>query len=247
MVLKGLKFSAVLLAIGLACTGFAINNSSLFKVVLGDHAAVPEVSTSRLVKILNKHQGVVIDVRPNHEYAMGHIPGSINIWENNLTKVITKRYPHKETLIVTYCNGIHCGKSRRVAKELRELGYKNAHRYQLGIPFWRALGFPCEVSLEGLKEIYTKDHTAWFIDARPPRLFEKGSLPNAKNVSVKEVKKAKKDGRLPYYFDHNTRLIVFGKDAKEAKALAKKLCQNAFHNVAYYPGSYKEIEAALLR
>ncbi len=243
--MRRLKISIAILLVGVVCSGFTLKSSPLFKAVLGDRAAVPEVSTARLVDILNHHEGVVIDVRPSHEYAMSHIPGAINIWEDDLIKVITKRFKDKSTFIVTYCNGIHCGKSRRVAKFLRRLGYTNAYRYQLGIPFWRAFGFPCEVSLEGLKEIYFKDRTAWFIDARPHSLFERGSLPKAKNVTLQEVKKAKKDGRLPYYFDHNTRVIVFGRNGEEARALAEKLCDNAFHNVSYYPGSYSEVEAAV--
>ncbi len=245
--MRRLKISIAILLAAVMCAGFALKESPLFNAVLGDHAAVPEVSTARLVEILNHHKGVVIDVRSHHEYAMGHIPGAINIWEDDLVKVVTNRFKDKKTLIVTYCNGIHCGKSRRVAKSLRRLGYTNAHRYQLGIPFWRAFGFPCEISLEGLKEIYTRDHTAWFIDARPHRLFERGSLPGAKNIGLKEVKKAKKDGRLPYYFDHNTRVIVFGRDGAEARALAQRLCDNAFHNVGYYPGSYADVASAVLK
>jgi len=128
------RVPVILLLLGLVCVGFTLRESPLFNAVLGDHAAVPEVSTARLVEILNHRQGVVIDVRPHHEYAMSHIPGAINIWENDLVKVIAKRFPDKGALIVTYCNGIHCGKSRRVAKALRGLGYTNAHRYQLGIP-----------------------------------------------------------------------------------------------------------------
>ncbi len=238
------KVICLVLAAGVMA-GFTAGKSKLFSAILGDHAAVPEVSTARLIDILNHHRGVVIDVRPPHEYAMSHIPGAINIWENDLVGVITKRFPKKDAFIVTYCNGIHCGKSRRVAKSLRNLGYSNAHRYQLGIPMWRALGLPCEVSLEGIKEIYEKDHTAWFIDARPRALFAKGSLPGAKNVARGEVKQAKKDGRLPYLFDHNTRVVVFGSNGEEAKALAEELCNNAFHNVSYYPGRYEKVVTAL--
>jgi hypothetical protein len=39
--------------------------------------------------------------------------------------------------LVLYCNGRHCGKSRRPSAELREAWYVDDRRYQLGIPFWR--------------------------------------------------------------------------------------------------------------
>jgi len=36
--------------------------------------------------------------------------------------------------------------------------------------------------------------------------------------------------------DRNTRIVVFGRDAAEARALAEAAAREAFHNVAYFPG-----------
>ena len=55
--------------------------------------------------------------------------------------------------------------------------------------------------------------------------------------------KAKDDGRLPME-DHNTRIIVFGKDAAEARAAAEEIAKNAFHNVSFYAGSLSELKLA---
>ena len=49
------------------------------------------------------------------------------------------------------------------------------------------------------------------------------------------MRKAKDDGRLPME-DHNTRIVVFGRDAAQARALAEAIAREAFHNVAYFPG-----------
>jgi hypothetical protein len=38
--------------------------------------------------------------------------------------------------------------------------------------------------------------------------------------------------------DHNTRLIVFGRDGTQAKAVAEAIAQEAFHNVAYFGGTF---------
>ena len=59
-----------------------------------------------------------------------------------------------------------------------------------------------------------------------------------------EVKRAKDDGRLPME-DHNTRLIVIGRDVAEARYVAEALSHEAFHNVAYFRGSFQEAQAAL--
>ena len=55
-----------------------------------------------------------------------------------------------------------------------------------------------------------------------------------------DVVKAKDDGRLPME-DHNTRIIAFGKDAEQARALADSIAKNAFHNVAFYAGTYESL------
>jgi hypothetical protein len=45
--------------------------------------------------------------------------------------------------------------------------------------------------------------------------------------------------------DHNTRLIVFGRDVADARYVAEALTREAFHNVAYFRGSFDEARSAL--
>jgi hypothetical protein len=45
--------------------------------------------------------------------------------------------------------------------------------------------------------------------------------------------------------DHNTRLIVIGRDIAEAQYVATALSREAFHNVAYFRGGFQEALAAL--
>ena len=59
-----------------------------------------------------------------------------------------------------------------------------------------------------------------------------------------EVKKAKDDGRLPME-DHNTRIIVFGKDESQARLVAEALAREAFHNVSYFAGNIENLQAAV--
>jgi hypothetical protein len=61
---------------------------------------------------------------------------------------------------------------------------------------------------------------------------------------VGEVKAAKDDGRLPME-DHNTRIIVFGRDAQQARAVAEALGREAFHNVSYFEGQLRELLALI--
>ena len=61
---------------------------------------------------------------------------------------------------------------------------------------------------------------------------------------VGEVKAAKDDGRLPME-DHNTRIVVFGRDSEQARAVAEAIAREAFHNVCFFPGSYAELVATV--
>ena len=46
---------------------------------------------------------------------------------------------------------------------------------------------------------------------------------------------------LGIYEDHNTRIVVFGLDAQQARAVTAELAKNAFHNVAYFPGTLDDL------
>ena len=92
-----------------------------------------------------------------------------------------------------------------------------------------------------------------FIDTREGEAWRAGTLPGARNIprsgvlegkDVGEVKRAKDDGRLPME-DHNTWLIVFGRDSAEARYVADALAREAFHNVAYFSGTFDEVRAAV--
>ena len=45
--------------------------------------------------------------------------------------------------------------------------------------------------------------------------------------------------------DHNTRVIVVGRTAGDARFVAQAIANEAFHNVAYFPGTFEEASAAL--
>jgi rhodanese-related sulfurtransferase len=119
-----------------------------------------------------------------------------------------------------------------LAEELLEAGYTNVRRYQLGAPVWRALGGVMQLEPEGFDYIQRNDRTAVVFDARSAEEFRAGTLPGAVNLPREEVARAKDDGRLPME-DHNTRVIVFGATAAQARAAAEEIARNAFHNVMF--------------
>lgn len=209
-----------------------------------------EVSTSEIRKILAEKSATVFDARPVMEYSMSHIPGALNVSEkpgvpisqyvSDVAEVGRVVGNNRAAPIVLYCNGPFCGKSKRLSEELIAAGYTNVRRYQLGIPVWRALVGVTEVELAGVISILEKDKTAVFLDARSPEEFKAGSVPGARNLTLADVKKAKDDGRLPME-DHNTRIIVFGRDGAQARAMTEAIAKEAFHNVSYFGGGFDDL------
>ncbi len=223
-------------------------------------SGVSEVSTKELEQILQDRSALVLDTRPHREWSVSHIPTAINVapkpgvpmalYTSDVTEVGRLVGGDKSQPLVLYCNGPYCGKSKRVAGELLKAGYTNARRYQLGAPIWRALVGVMVIEPDGIRYVFENDHTAVWIDARNASVFREGSIPGARNLpqsrvlpgkDVGEVFAAKNDGRLPME-DHNTRIIVFGRDSKQASEVAEALAREAFHNVTYFAGTYEALK-----
>jgi len=83
----------------------------------------------------------VIDVRPELEYAAGHVPGAINIPLADLEKHLSEFTKDQE--IVAYCRGPHCVLAYDAVARLREKGLQ-ARRMQDGYPEWKTAGLPVE-------------------------------------------------------------------------------------------------------
>jgi rhodanese-related sulfurtransferase len=218
--------------------------STVYNTTLGESNPVtPEISTEQLKKILADHSAPVLDVRFAQEFAIAHIPGSINIHEKEI-ETITRQFPDKTTSIVLYCNGPFCGKSKRVSAELVKRGYTNAKRYQLGLPVWRALGNTVQTDLAGVQYVTASDKTAVFVDARTRVEFEQGSMPGAVSILAGEAEQANEptDGRLPHK-DKGTRVIVFATDPNDARKVAEEIAKKAYWNSSYFGGTANELKA----
>ncbi len=237
---------------------------TVLNTTLGEtNQKTPEVSTEELRAILAKGNAILLDTRPHLEWAISHIPEALNVapkpgmpmslYTSDVAEVRRLTNDDKSRMLILYCNGLYCGKSKRVAEDLVSAGYTNVRRYQLGAPMWRALGGPMAIELDGIRYVFQNDKTAVFIDAREAEAFQASTLPGARNIArskvlsgkdVGEVKAAKDDGRLPME-DHNTRVIVFGVEGHQAREVAAALAREAFHNVSYFNGRFEEIKLFL--
>jgi rhodanese-related sulfurtransferase/predicted transcriptional regulator len=81
----------------------------------------------------------IVDVRPEDEFALGHLPDAVNIPLRALESRLSELDRAQE--IVAYCRGPYCVLSFEAVAALRARGFK-ARRLVDGLPEWRAAGLP---------------------------------------------------------------------------------------------------------
>jgi rhodanese-related sulfurtransferase len=100
------------------------------------------VSRAELTKRIRQGLVTVLDVRPEDEFALGHLPKARNVPLNQLKRLASNL--DRNTEIVAYCRGPYCVLSFEAVAELRKLGFK-VRRLEDGLPEWRAAGLPIEL------------------------------------------------------------------------------------------------------
>jgi ArsR family transcriptional regulator len=100
------------------------------------------VSRAELTKRMKQGLVTVLDVRPEDEFALGHLPGARNVPLSQLKRRLSRL--DRKSEIVAYCRGPYCVLSFEAVAQLRKLGFK-ARRLEDGLPEWRAAGLPVEI------------------------------------------------------------------------------------------------------
>jgi len=104
-----------------------------------------EIDSWDLYDSLNCGENIrVIDARSNEAYQFEHIPGSINL-PHRIMSVENTQNLDKETLYVTYCDGIGCNASTKGAYNLTKLGFK-VKELMGGLDWWKRDGYQTEGS-----------------------------------------------------------------------------------------------------
>lgn len=105
---------------------------------LGDDDVEP-VSRDALLDRVQGGKVILVDVRPEIEFAAAHIEGAISIPLNELRERLSELPADKE--IVAYCRGTFCVLSYDAVRLLREKG-RRARRLNGGVLEWRVEGRP---------------------------------------------------------------------------------------------------------
>jgi rhodanese-related sulfurtransferase len=157
------------------------------------------VSTEQLKVMLDeKKEFVLIDTRTKEEYQEAHIQGAIGISEKSFEESGSLLPPDKNALLVLYCNGVKCGKSKKAAKKAEAMGYTNISIYSEGFPVWEEKGLKIVAGPDHAKKVETtklkaaelksfidgKSGDMVIVDVRDESEFKEGHIPTAINIPV---------------------------------------------------------------
>jgi rhodanese-related sulfurtransferase/predicted transcriptional regulator len=98
---------------------------------------VEAIDRDELIVRLSRGDAVLIDVRPQEEFAAGHIDGARSIPIDELERRLAELPADRE--IVAYCRGPFCAYAHEAVRRLRAAG-RTARRLEEGWPEWRLEG-----------------------------------------------------------------------------------------------------------
>lgn len=104
-----------------------------------DRDSLEPISREELLRRSRAGEVTILDVRPEDEFALGHLPGAVNIPLRALETRLSELNRTQE--IVAYCRGPYCVLSFEAVAALRARGFK-VRRLVDGLPEWRAAGLP---------------------------------------------------------------------------------------------------------
>ena len=114
--------------------GGADGPTSIIVAEKGEKAMYEQITAEEAKKIMDSgEEHIVLDVREQHEYDEGHIPGAILIPYTEIENRAEDELPDKNKLILVYCRS---GRRSKIAAEsLANLGYTNVKEFG-GIIDW---------------------------------------------------------------------------------------------------------------
>jgi rhodanese-related sulfurtransferase len=205
------------------------------------------ISTGQLKMMMDKKEAfVLVDARTNDEYDEAHIPGAVNVPEKKFDELMPTLPSDKSSLLVIYCNGVKCGKSKKVAQKATAAGHTNIILYGEGFPVWEehnlkvvagpGYGKKIETRMYHPAELESliKEHKSDYVlvDVRDESEYKEGHIPTAINIPAETF--ALKSEVLP----KEKKIIVYCNTGSRSYMAYRKLIKLAYPDI--YQALYAE-------
>ncbi|MGH7475138.1 MAG: rhodanese-like domain-containing protein [Longimicrobiales bacterium] len=104
---------------------------------------VQEIDAAELLRRLEHGERLLlVDVREDHEWEQGHLPGAVHLGKGTIERDIETRIPDQSAPIVLYCGGGY--RSALAADAIQRMGYRNVLSLAGGFRGWRENGHAVE-------------------------------------------------------------------------------------------------------
>ena len=137
--LAGDRVAELWAAVRDVATAHVAGLEKLAAAYLGDRDGIDVIDRKELAARLRDGSVVLLDVRPEPEFAAGHIAGARSVPIGELRRHL-KALP-AEAEVVAYCRGPYCVYADDAVRELTKRGFKAA-RLEDGFPEWQRAGHP---------------------------------------------------------------------------------------------------------
>ncbi len=146
---KTIFILALWLAMG---SGFSVNigfsQHFLHNNLVQSKSSTPKqqvISFDEAAQLYNSKEAIFIDARNHNDYILGHIPGALNLSEDQQKNIKSMYHFLPDNLtIVVYCNTQNCTFSDKMAKALANAGMKNIKVFPNAWTQWNSKKMPVE-------------------------------------------------------------------------------------------------------
>lgn len=98
-----------------------------------DEAAYHKISAAEAKEMMDQSEVTIVDVRTLEEYKEGHVPGAINIPNEEILDTEPELLKDKDATLLVYCRSGR--RSKDASDKLVKMGYKNVYDFG-GIIDW---------------------------------------------------------------------------------------------------------------
>lgn len=123
------------------------HSPGFLKIAEAARKEIIEVTQEHFLKLqdsFTSNKAVLLDVREDHEWSEGHLPGAVHLGRGILERDIEVLVPDMSTPLVLYCGGGY--RSALAALSLKKMGYTQVYSLSGGFRLWLANQRPVEKS-----------------------------------------------------------------------------------------------------
>ncbi|MCY9845846.1 rhodanese-like domain-containing protein [Vibrio caribbeanicus] len=113
----------------------------IMTIIKSSAAAYKEISVAQTTHLMNREEGLVVDIRTNDEYRKGHITDAVHILPSDIKSGnLAGLEKRKSDPIIVVCNTGH--NAQESANLLAKAGFENVNLLKNGLVAWREANLP---------------------------------------------------------------------------------------------------------